>query len=152
MENVTLKLHEIYTLHAELNGLVNNQTGKVISKGLLGEKLKLSTKYWITELTKKVNDEREAIEKLKEEMIKKHGEEDENGNISIPRFINIVKNEEEQITSADINPKFVEFEKEFNNLLQEEKTLEHKEFKLADFENIETEVFYTIFFKLVKPE
>ena len=129
MENVTLKLHEIYTLHAELNGLVNNQTGKVISKGLLGEKLKLSTKYWITELTK-----------------------DENGNISIPRFINIVKNEEEQITSADINPKFVEFEKEFNNLLQEEKTLEHKEFKLADFENIETEGIYTIFFKLVKPE
>ena len=85
-------------------------------------------------------------------MIKKHGEEDENGNISIPRFINIVKNEEEQITSADINPKFVEFEKEFNNLLQEEKTLEHKEFKLADFENIETEGIYTIFFKLVKPE
>lgn len=152
MKNVTLKLHEFYSLHAELNGLVNNQTGEVISKGLLGEKLKLSTKYWITEMAKKVAEEREAIEKLKEEMIKKYGEEDENGGISIPRFINIEKNEEGQITAADINPKFVEFEKEFNTLLQEEKSFEHKEFKLADFENIETEGVYTIFFKLIDPE
>ena len=152
MEKSTLKLHEIYSLHAELNGLVNQQTGEVISKGLLGEKLKLSIKYWITELAKKVAEEREAVEKLKEEMIKKYGEEDENGGIGIPRLINIVKNEEGQITSADINPKFTEFETEFNALLQEEKSLEHKEFKLADLENIETEGVYTTFFKLVKPE
>ena len=85
-------------------------------------------------------------------MIKKYGEEDENGGIGIPRLINIVKNEEGQITSADINPKFTEFETEFNALLQEEKSLEHKEFKLADLENIETEGVYTTFFKLVKPE
>lgn len=152
MEKSTLKLHEIYSLHVELNGLVNQQTGEVISKGLLGEKLKLSIKYWITELAKKVAEEREAVEKLKEEMIKKYGEEDENGGIGIPRLINIVKNEEGQITSADINPKFTEFETEFNALLQEEKSLEHKEFKLADLENIETEGVYTTFFKLVKPE
>jgi len=152
MEKVTLKLHEIYSLSSELNGMVNNQTGEVISKGLLSEKLKLSTKYWVTELTKTINSEREKIDKIREELIKKYGETDENGGVFIPRFINTVKNEEGKIISGDVNPKLIEFEKEFNELLLETKTIEHKEFKLSDFENIETEGVYTTFFKLVTPE
>lgn len=152
MEKITLKLHEIYSLHSELNGLMNNQTGGIITKGLLAEKLKLSTKYWITELAKTVNKEREIIDKVKEELIKKYGDVDENGGIFIPRFINTVKNEEGKIISGDINPKMIEFEKEFDEFLKEEKTIEYKELKLSDFENIETEGVYTIFFKLVKPE
>lgn len=152
MEKVTLKLHEFYSLAAELNGVVNNQTGEVFSKGLLAEKIKLSTKYWLTELGKKVATEKEAVEKLKEELIKKHGTEDENGGVSIPMYINIITNEEGEVTSRDINPKFVEFQDEFNALLQEEKEIEFKEFKLSDFENVESEGVYITFFKLVKPE
>ena len=152
MEKITLKLHEIYSLHGELNGFMNSQTGEVVSKGLLAEKLKLSTKYYVTELAKTVAKEREMIDKVKEELIKKYGDEDEKGGIFIPRFINIVKNEEGKILSGDINPKMVEFEKEFDEFLKEEKTIEYKGFKLSDFENIETEGVYTIFFKLMKPE
>lgn len=152
MEKVTLKLHEFYALEAELNGVVNNQTGEVLSKGLLSEKIKLSAKYWLTELGKKVAAEKEAVEKLKEELIRKHGTEDDKGGIAIPMYINIVTNEEGEVTSRDINPKFVEFQNEFNTLLQEEKELEHKEFKLSDFENVESEGVYMTFFKLVKPE
>jgi hypothetical protein len=152
MGKITLKLHEIYSLHGELNGLVNNQTGEVVSKGLLAEKLKLSTKYYITELAKTINKEREIVDKVKEELIKKHGEVDENGGVFISRFINTVKNEEGKIISGDINPKIISFEKEFNEFLQDEKTIEYKEFKLSDFDGIETEGIYTTFFKLVKPE
>jgi hypothetical protein len=152
MEKVTLKLHEFYALEAELNGVVNNQTGEVLSKGLLSEKIKLSTKYWLTELGKKVSEEKTAVEKLKEELIKKYGTEDEKGGISIPMYINIVTNEEGEVTGRDINPKFVEFQNEFNALLQEEKEVEYKEFKLADFESVESEGVYVTFFKLVKPE
>jgi hypothetical protein len=152
MEKVTLKLHEFYALEAELNGVVNNQTGEVLSKGLLTEKIKLSTKYWLSDLAKKVITEKESVEKLKEELIKKHGETDETGNISIPMYINVVTNEEGEITSREVNPKFVEFQNDFNTLLQEEKELEHKEFKLVDFESVESEGVYVTFFKLVKPE
>ena len=35
MEKVTLELHEFYALDAELNGVVNQQTGETVSKGLL---------------------------------------------------------------------------------------------------------------------
>lgn len=152
MEKVALKLHEFYALEAELNGVVNTQTGEVLAKGLLTEKIKLATKYWLTELAKKVAAEKEAVEKLKEELIKKHGEEDEKGGIGIPMYINVVKNDEGEVVSRDINPKFVEFQNEFNALLQEVKEIEHKEFKLSEFDNVESEGVYPTFFKLVKPE
>ena len=73
MEKVTLKLYEFYNLEAELNGLVNQQTGEKIASGLLSEKLSMVTKYWLSDLAKKIATEKESIEKLKEELIKKHG-------------------------------------------------------------------------------
>jgi hypothetical protein len=143
-------LHEYYTLEAELNGVVNQQTGQVVSKGLLGEKIKLTTKYWITDLAKKAVAEKEAVEKIKEELIKKHGETDEQGGISIPMYINIVTDEEGQIVSREVNPKFVEFQNEFNALLDEEREVEHNAFKLEEFESVESDANYQVFFKLIK--
>ena len=150
MEKVSLKLYEFYNLEAELNGVTNQQTGEVTSKGLLAEKLKLTTKYWINDLAKKVLAEKEAVETIKQDLIKKHGEADEQGNISIPMYTNVVTDEEGQVTSRDVNPKFVEFQNEFNALLNEEREVEHKEFKLEEFENVETDGAYTTFLKLVK--
>jgi hypothetical protein len=150
MEKVTLKLHEFYALDAELNGVMNQQTGEVVAKGLLSEKIKLTTKYWLTDLAKKAAAEKEAVEKLKEDLIKKHGEEDEKGGVSIPMYINIVTNEQGETTSREVNPKFVEFQNAFNTLLQEEKELEYKSFKLEEFESVESDGVYNTFFKLVK--
>ena len=150
MEKSSLKLHEYYTLEAELNGVINQETGEKVLKGLLNEKIKLTTKYWLTELAKKASAEKETVEKIKEELIKKHGEADEQGGISIPMYTNIVKNEEDQIVSREVNPKFVEFQNEFNTLLDEEKELEHSTFKLEDFDSVESDANYQVFFKLVK--
>ena len=66
MEKITLKLSEFYQLEAELNGVTNQQTGEVLSKGLLSEKIKLTTKYWLHDLNKKVATEKESVEKLKD--------------------------------------------------------------------------------------
>ena len=150
MNKVTLKLYEFYNLDAELNGVVNQQNGEVISKGLLAEKIKLTTKYWLNDLAKKVTDEKKAVEALKEELIKKHGEADENGSVSIPMYINIVTNEEGEIVSREINPKYVDFQNDFNALLQEERGVEHKPFKLEEFDNVESDGVYTTFFKLIE--
>lgn len=152
MEKVSLKLFEFYNLEAELNGVVNQQTGEAVTKGLLNEKIKLTTKYWLTDLAKKVGEEKQAVEKLKEELIKKHGETSEDGAVSIPMYINIVTNEEGEVTSRDVNPKFIEFQNDFNKLLQEERELEHKAFSLEDFESVESDGNYSTFFKLIKVE
>jgi hypothetical protein len=151
MEKVTLKLHEFYALEAELNGVTNRQTGDVLAKGLLNEKIKLTTKYWLHDLTKKVAAEKESVEKLKEELIKKYGTTDEEGNVSIPMYINEVIDEEtKEIVSRDVNPDFIKFQNDFNGLLEEDRELEYKGFKLEEFDNVETDGNYSTFFKLIK--
>ncbi len=150
MEKITLKLAEFYQLDAELNGVTNQQTGDKLANGLLNEKVKLTTKYWLTDLSKKVSAEKEAVEKVKNELIQKHGEADESGNISIPLYINEQTDEEGKVVSREINPKFVEFQNEFNTLLEETRELEHKGFKLEELESVESADNYPVFFKLIK--
>ena len=150
MEKISLKLSEFYQLDTELNGQVNQQTGEKVSNGLLNEKVKLTTKYWLTDLAKKVATEKEAIEKVRTELIQKHGEADETGNISISFYINEQINEEGQIISREVNPKFVEFQNEFNTLLEETRDLEYKGFKLDELDSVESSDNYEIFLKLIK--
>jgi hypothetical protein len=150
MEKVTLKLFEFYNLEAELNGVTNQQTGETILNGLLNEKIKLTTKYWLTDLVKKVSEEKQSIEKLKEELVKRYGTVDENGNISIPVYNSVERDEEGKITSAEPNPKYLEFQNDFNKLLQEERELEYRAFSLSDFDLVESNDNYSTFFKLIK--
>ena len=162
MEKISLKLFEFYNLDAELNGLTNQQTGEKIASGLIQEKLSLVTKYWLTELGKKVAAEKAAVEELKNDLIKKYGKEDDKGGISIPMVIDELDEEGQPKKDLDkdgnwftkkvINPEFQSFELEFNNLLQTEKELEYKAFTLEDFEKVETSENYGTFFKLIKVE
>lgn len=160
MEKITLKLFEFYQLDAELNGAINQQTGQKLSSGLIQEKLPLTTKYWLTKLAKKVAEEKAIIEELKNDLIKKFGKADENGGITIPMVIdevdadgNPVKTTNEdgsETIKKKLNPDFQQFEKEFNELLQTDKELEYKAFKLDDFEKVETSENYASFFQLIK--
>lgn len=160
MEKITLKLFEFYNLDAELNGLRNQSTGEVLTAGLLQEKLSLVTKYWLSDLAKKVAAEKAAVEELKNDLIKKYGKEDENGGVSIPMVVDdldaegnpiLVKdNEGNEVPRKKMNPQFQEFEKEFNDLLQTEKELEYKAIHLSDLEKVETVENYSTLFKLVK--
>jgi hypothetical protein len=162
MEKISLKLFEFYNLDAELNGLTNQQTGEKIASGLIQEKLSLVTKYWLTDLGKKVAAEKAAVEELKNDLIKKYGKEDDKGGISIPMVIEELDSDGQVIKDLDkdgnwftkkvINPDYQSFEKEFNDLLQTEKELEYKVFTLDDFEKVETSENYGTFFKLVKVE
>lgn len=162
MEKITLKLFEFYNLDVELNGLANQSTGETVATGLLREKLPLVTKYWLTELGKKVAAEKAAVEELKNDLIKKHGKEDENGGVSIPMVIDeldangnaimITDDNGKEVAKKIINPEFQQFEKEFNELLQTEKELEYKPIPLSDLSKLETEENYATLYKLVKVE
>ena len=142
MAHIKLTLQEIYKLDSELNGFINPSTGETLSLGLLNEKLNLVTKYWLTDLSKHVNVEKIVIEDLKAELVKKYGDKDENGNFEIPIWIDDNK--------SKFNPSYIQFQEEFNTLLQEEKEIEYHEFKLDDFKNIETSNNYIIFYKLIQ--
>jgi len=148
MEKISLKLHEILTLDAELNGAKNQQTGEVTIKGLANQKLGIVTKYHINELSKKVQTEKESIDKLREELIKKLGTE-EDGQIFIKMYDEL-KDEEGNVVSRSLTENFVEFNTEYDKLLNEEKELEYRPFELSELASVETEENYDIFFKLIK--
>jgi hypothetical protein len=148
MEKISLKLHEFLTLEAELFGVKNQQTGEVTSKGLLNEKLSLVSKFWLNELGKKVASEKESVEKLREELIKKLGTEEE-GQVFIKMY-DEVKDEEGNTVSRSLTSNFIEFNQEFDKLLNEEKDLEYRPIELSELANVETEGNLNVFFKLIK--
>lgn len=155
MEKISLKLFEFLSLEVEINGLVNQQTGETVSKGLLGEKLNMVTKYWITDLNKRLTSEKESINKLRDELIMKFGTQDEqNGYQLIPSFRKEDGVDEEGNPKFinEPNPQFFEFQKEYNDLLNQERELEYKPFSIADFKHVETDGNYSTFFQLIKIE
>ena len=152
MQNTTLQLGQILQLETEVNGVVNTQTGEIISKGLLKEILKFKTKYWLMQLSDDLVEEKKKIESFRDQLVKELGEEDETGAISLPVFINEVKDEEDKVVSREVNPKFLDFQEKFNELLAETKEINHGKFLLEDFELVESAEVYPVFFKLISAE
>ena len=143
MEKIKLSLAELLTLEAELNGYVNPQSGEQILSGFLKEKLNLATKYWLTKLSDKLTSKKKTIEVLRDELIKKFGEE-KDGNIGIETFLDEEK--------TKVNPKFIEFQDEWAKLLSEEEEVEYNPLTVADLEKIDSEGNYNLVFKLVKED
>lgn len=152
MENTQLQLSEILQLEAEVNGLVNSQTGEIISKGLFKEVLKFKTKYWLMQLSEDLSKEKSSLEKMREDLIKELGETAEDGSISIPLYINEVLDEEGKVVSRDVNPKALEFQDKYNELLSEVKEIKHGKFVLDDFDSVESAEVYPVFFKLISKD
>jgi len=63
MATVTLKNSEFLNLESEINGLINQQENRLILRGLINENMKLSTKIKLSDLTKKLAVELNAIQK-----------------------------------------------------------------------------------------
>jgi hypothetical protein len=144
MEKITLSLNDALALEAELNGIVNQQTQEVLFKGLLSEKMSLKTKYWLTKLSDKLTSEKKTIDTLREELIKKHGTEGENGTISIVAF------DDEDRTKP--TKEYISFVSEINALLAEEKEFEYNPLSLQELEDISSEGRYNLIFKLIKED
>lgn len=152
MQNTTLQLGQILQLEAEVNGVLNQQTGELVAKGLLNEVLKFKTKYWLMQLSEDLVNEKKKIDAVRETLVKELGQEDETGAISLSVYVNEVTDEEGKVVSKEINPKFLKFQEKFNELLIETKDVAHRKFLLEDFELIESAGVYPVFSKLISAE
>lgn len=141
MAQITLKLHEILALEAELNGFVNPNTGERVLEGFLKEKLNLGTKYRLTKLSEELKKEKAILDGLREDLIKELGEE-KDGQISIPPF--------EDKKQTKINPKFIEFQSKYTELLDTDKNIEYTPLSISDLDKVETNENYSILFKLIE--
>jgi hypothetical protein len=141
MAQITLKLQDILTLEAELNGFTNPKTGEKVLEGFLKEKLNLATKYRLTKLSEELKKEKYILDGLRDELIKEYGTE-EDGQISIQMF--------EDKKQTKINPKFVEFQSKYTELLDEEKVIDYTPLTISDLDKIESNENYSILFKLIQ--
>lgn len=168
MEKITLKLYDFLNLEADINGVVDQRTGERVRKGLLQYPLPMGVKYWITKLSKTVGEEKTIIDGLKDELVKKYGTE-RDGSIIVATTIEEldkkgnpikikVKNqqgEEVEVNKQIINPQYLAFEKDYAEILQQEKELEYRPILLSELathdhpNGLETEETYETFFKLV---
>ena len=140
MATIELSLAEILTLEAELNGFVNPQTGEKVLDGFLKEKLNLTTKYWLSKLSSKLQSEKAILDKIKQDLIREYGEE-KDGMMSIEMF--------EDEARTKVNPKFVEFQQKYAELLEEKREITYSPLKLSDLEEVKTNENYVVLFSLV---
>lgn len=142
MRKTELSNAEILKLDSELNGVVNRVTGVKESEGLLDSGIPIKLRYWLTRLSQKVEKRKEIIEKLNQDLIKKYGKE-EDGKITIP---NTIKKGKEEIVNPDIEAYY----KDYIDMLSEKEELEHPNFKLEDFGDLNTAVDLRVLLSLVE--
>ena len=152
MKNQSLKLFELLNLEAELAGATNNQTGEKIIEGLLNQKLPVVTKYYLNTLVESLAAEKKTIDALRDELIKKHGTEDANGNVGISMVLETEKVDDKGEPVKDINPAYIAFNDEYGELLNQEKEIKLPEIKLSDLDKIETKDNYVLVFKYLIEE
>lgn len=144
MSKIKLTLGEIVALEAEINGVVNQQTGEVALKGLLSENINLIIKYRLTKLAETLLADKKTLDDLRNELIKKYGEEDGKGNLQVVPFLDEAKTIQ--------NPKFVSFANEYNALLAEQKEIEFPSVTLDDLKDVKGEGFYGVFLKHISAD
>ena len=150
MEKITLKLGEILQLESEINGFVDPQTGNQVFEGFTKQNLSIILKYELSDLSTELKSERTKIETLRDELIKKHGEDDGKGGIMVKMY-NEITDEEGNVISKPINPKYLEFDQEYGTLLNQDKEIEVPEITKDDLKDAgKSKDQYVILFKLVK--
>ena len=148
METLKIKLGQIFEIDAEINGISStNELGEQVTliKGFINESLSLTTKYWLLELNKEINKVKSSLESLRDELIKKYGVEDkETGKITIPLYLPGTEefDDNNNIINGTTNPVYIEFQKEYSDLINDDLEIQYKPLPLSILTRIETESVY----------
>jgi hypothetical protein len=147
MKKIKFYLVEILKLESEINGFTNPHNKEVIYKGFVNHNLPILLKYELTDLSDFLRTEKKKIEGLRDELIKKFGKEDNEGNVTIQTYVNAEDGD------YRITEEFMNFEKEYNLLLSQEIEVNCPEITKEDLKKAgESTDNYELLFKLIKKE
>jgi hypothetical protein len=151
MEKNKFKLGDVLQLESEINGFVNPETGQKVYDGFLKQNLSILLKYELVEFGETLKKEKNKVETLRNELVKKYGEETETG-ILVKMFIE-TKDEEGNVVSRTMNPQYIEFDTEYGELLNAEIELEYPEITKEDLKSAgKTNDAYHVLFRLIKKD
>ena len=147
MKKHKLKLFEVLNLEAEIAGLTNPNTGERVIEGLLSQKISAVTKYWLNSVLDTLEKEKKMLNDLRDELIKKYGDEDASGRIGVNQRIETGEIDEQGNPVSIMSQKYVDFMNEYNTVLQESKEVKLPEINLQELSRIETSDNYQLIFK-----
>lgn len=152
MEKITLRLGDVLQLESEINGFVNPETGKQVYEGFIKQNLSIMLKYELTELSEFLTKERKKVEGLRDELIKKYGQEDGKGGILVKMF-DETRDEEGKLIDSKFNENYLKFDGEYSTLLNNEIDIEYPEITKEDLKEAgKSNDNYKVLFKLIKKE
>ena len=152
MEKSKFKLGDVLQLESEINGLVNQETGERIYEGFLNQNLSIILKYELTELSDTLSKERKKVDGLRDELIKKHGKDDGKGGVMVKMY-NEELGQDGNVISRTINPDYIEFDKEYSELLNTEIDIQYPEITKEDLKEAgKSKDKYRVLFRLIKKE
>lgn len=139
MEKIKLTLGQVLELDAELNGYINPQTEEKVLDGFLKQNISMLVRYRMSTLVNNVAAEKATIDKMRDELVTKHGDQTEAGyNVAL------------RLESGEINPKFLDFQREYSEVLTETTEIEYKPLAPKDIEEVITTENYNILLKLIQ--
>lgn len=130
-----MRLDEILELETEIKG--NPERG---IKGWLNEPCGVKVKYRLYKVLDLISSDINAFNTLRDELVLKYGTE-KDGQILIEKFIG-----EEQ---KELNPKYLDFIKEVNELSLQEVEIELPKISISDIPDFTTEYHYRKIFKFL---
>jgi hypothetical protein len=139
MEKINLTLSQVLELEAEINGFVDPRTEEKVLDGFLKQNISMLVRYRMSTLVNNVAAEKAAIDKMRDELITKHGDQSESGyNVPV------------RLESGEINPKFLDFQREYSEILAETTEIEYTPLAIKDIEEVKTTENYNILLKLIQ--
>jgi hypothetical protein len=145
----TLTLEEIMILETELTGVSDPQTGEVTYRGIMGQKLPLTTKFKLHKLQTEAAQIKKDTQELRKQLITSLANgKDEQGEPVVERF---VKDKDGKIIVPNqLTPEFVEVNKQWEELLKQVTPITIPELKVSQFESIETDEIYMVFMSILE--
>jgi hypothetical protein len=130
-----MRIDEILELEAEIKG--NHQKN---IKGWLNESCGVKVKYRLYKVLDKISNDISAFNKIQDELVLKYGAE-KDGQIVIEKFIG-----QEQ---KELNPKYLDFIKEINELSLQEVEVELPKISISELPDFTTEYHYRKIFEFL---
>jgi len=140
-----LNVLQLRDLHLELNG--DTALG---TKGLLQEKIPFVLKFHMSSVAKIAMEVYSTTEDMRVELIKQYGVVSDTGYVNIEQTI-IEIDETTGLEKQVENPNYIKFIKEWSDIVQVEKEIEHYPFNIEEFKDLETDFNYKTVFLIISP-
>jgi hypothetical protein len=140
-----LNVLQLRDLHLELNG--DTALG---TKGLLQEKIPFVLKFHMSSVAKIALEVYSTTEDMRVELIKQYGVVSDTGYVNIEQTL-IEIDETTGLEKQVENPNYIKFIKEWSDIVQVEKEIEHYPFSIEEFKDLETDFNYRTVFLIILP-